>query len=150
VYLQSTSLQAKLTPNPPPTIPSLQELLALPAEVAAERAASYIELWGFRNTYAFGKHLTEKALGAINRELHLPLAIVRPSLVSAIAAEPFPGYCGGCCGLRVQLRSASVPAYFLELGFEVGKQIRPNHTHQPFAKTMQATLRGRLAARLPT
>jgi hypothetical protein len=38
-----------------------QELLALPAAEANERAANYIALWGFRNTYAFGKHLAEKA-----------------------------------------------------------------------------------------
>jgi thioester reductase-like protein len=71
-----------------------EELLAMPAHAAAERAASCIDLWGFRNTYAFGKHLAEKALAAANQELGLPLAIVRPSLVSAVAAEPYPGYCG--------------------------------------------------------
>jgi hypothetical protein len=37
-----------------------EELLALPAAEANERAAGYISLWGFRNTYAFGKHLAEK------------------------------------------------------------------------------------------
>ena len=37
-----------------------EELLALPAAEANERAANYISLWGFRNTYAFGKHLAEK------------------------------------------------------------------------------------------
>ncbi|GBF96748.1 hypothetical protein Rsub_09490, partial [Raphidocelis subcapitata] len=87
-----------------------EELLNLPADAAAQRAQSCIELWGFRNTYAFGKHLTEKALAAINAELRLPLAIVRPSLVSAISAEPYPGYCGNFAG-----PVGSAAAYFTGL-----------------------------------
>ncbi|KIZ05743.1 hypothetical protein MNEG_2214 [Monoraphidium neglectum] len=75
-----------------------EELLALPAAEANERAAGYISLWGFRNTYAFGKHLAEKAVAALQRELDLPVAIVRPSLVSAISAEPYPGYSGNYAG----------------------------------------------------
>lgn len=87
-----------------------EELLNLPADVAAQRAQSCIELWGFRNTYAFGKHLTEKALAAINAEVRLPLTIVRPSLVSAISAEPYPGYCGNFAG-----PVGSAAAYFTGL-----------------------------------
>ncbi|KAI8471567.1 MAG: male sterility protein-domain-containing protein [Monoraphidium minutum] len=75
-----------------------EELLAMPAAEANERAADYIRLWGFRNTYAFGKHLAEKAVAAVQRELDLPAAIVRPSLVSAIFSEPYPGYSGNYAG----------------------------------------------------
>jgi hypothetical protein len=79
----------------------------MPAEEASARAAHYIDLWGFRNTYAFGKHLTEKALAALNAELRLPLALVRPSLVSAISAEPYPGYCGARFGGEGMRRAAA-------------------------------------------
>jgi hypothetical protein len=75
-----------------------QELLSLPKDQAALRAAALIQLLGLRNTYALGKHLAEKAVAALQRERRLPLAILRPSLVSAVALEPYPGYSGmGVC-----------------------------------------------------
>ena len=76
------------------TLPGPQELLGLPAGEAEARAAEYIELWGFKNTYALGKHLAEKAVVAHAAKRGVPLAIVRPSLVSAVGAEPYPGYSG--------------------------------------------------------
>ncbi|GBF91009.1 hypothetical protein Rsub_03864 [Raphidocelis subcapitata] len=75
-----------------------EELMALPSEEATALAAKYIDLWGFKNTYAMGKHLAEKAVVRLAGELLLPLAIVRPSLVSAVAAEPFVGYAGNYAG----------------------------------------------------
>jgi hypothetical protein len=47
-----------------------------------------------------GKHLAEKAVLALQRELGVPLCIVRPSLVSAVAAEPYAGYSGARPGRR--------------------------------------------------
>lgn len=49
---------------------------------------------------AFGKHLAEKAVAALQRKLALPLAIVRPSLVAGVAMEPYIGYAGGWVGPR--------------------------------------------------
>jgi hypothetical protein len=43
-----------------------------------------------------GKHLAEKAVLNLQQEFNLPMCIVRPSLVSAVAAEPYAGYSGGC------------------------------------------------------
>ena len=65
---------------------------------AEARAARYIELWGFKNTYAIGKHLAEKAVTGLAAKHGLPLVILRPSLVSAVAAEPYPGYAGNFAG----------------------------------------------------
>jgi hypothetical protein len=76
----------------------LQELLALPPEQAAARAASLIDLLGFKNTYALGKHLAEKEAARLQRALALPLVVVRPSLVSAVAVEPYCGFCGNYAG----------------------------------------------------
>ena len=70
----------------------------MPAAEAEALAAKYIELWGFKNTYALGKHLAEKAVVAHAAKHDLPLVIVRPSLVSAVAAEPYPGYSGAPLG----------------------------------------------------
>ncbi|GBF97098.1 hypothetical protein Rsub_10109 [Raphidocelis subcapitata] len=75
-----------------------EELLALPEPEAEALAAKYIDLWGFKNTYAMGKHLAEKAVAAVQRERGLPLVIVRPALVSGVAAEPYPGYSGNFAG----------------------------------------------------
>ncbi|GBF91008.1 hypothetical protein Rsub_03863 [Raphidocelis subcapitata] len=76
-----------------------EELLSLPEADAEALAAKYIDLWGFKNTYAMGKHLAEKAVVRLVGELRLPLAIVRPSLVSSVAAEPYAGYAGNFAGL---------------------------------------------------
>ncbi|KAI8469683.1 MAG: male sterility protein-domain-containing protein [Monoraphidium minutum] len=77
---------------------AIAELLSLPPDAAAARAAELIELWGFRNTYALGKHLAEKDAAAAAAAARLPLAVVRPSLVSAVAAEPYIGYAGNFAG----------------------------------------------------
>jgi hypothetical protein len=75
-----------------------EELLSLPVPEAEALAAKYIGLWGFKNTYAMGKHLAEKAVVGIQRDVGLPLVIVRPALVSGVAAEPYPGYSGNFAG----------------------------------------------------
>lgn len=75
-----------------------EELLGLPVEEAEKLAAKYIDIWGFKNTYAMGKHLAEKAVVELVRQKKLPLCIVRPSLVSSVAAEPYAGYSGNFAG----------------------------------------------------
>ncbi|KAI8477069.1 MAG: male sterility protein-domain-containing protein [Monoraphidium minutum] len=75
-----------------------EELLALPPDEAEARAQGLISYLGFRNTYALGKHLAEKAVAALQREHRLPLAILRPSLVSSVAYEPYAGFTGNYAG----------------------------------------------------
>jgi hypothetical protein len=41
-----------------------------------------------------GKHLAEKAVVELVNARGLPFCIVRPSLVSSVAAEPYAGYSG--------------------------------------------------------
>ncbi|KIZ03988.1 hypothetical protein MNEG_3968 [Monoraphidium neglectum] len=77
------------------------ELMSLPSGDADMRANVYMKRWRFPNTYTLGKHLTEHLVAKYQSRLQLPVAIVRPSLVSAIAGAPYPGYAGnwaGCIG----------------------------------------------------
>lgn len=60
---------------------------------------TYKQLWGFPNTYTMGKHLAEQLVARYQAQLDMPVAVVRPSLVSAIAGEPYPGYIGNYAGL---------------------------------------------------
>jgi hypothetical protein len=60
---------------------------------------TYKQLWGFPNTYTLGKHLAEQLVARYQAQLDMPIAVVRPSLVSAIAGEPYPGYIGNYAGL---------------------------------------------------
>jgi hypothetical protein len=77
---------------------ALQELLHLSKGDANNRAQVYIRRWDFPNTYTFGKHLAEQLVASYQSSHGLPVAIVRPSLVSAIAGEPYPGYVGNWAG----------------------------------------------------
>ena len=61
---------------------------------------SYRQRWGFKNTYTFGKHLAEQLVASYHGR-HFPVAIVRPSLVSAVAGQPYPGYAGNMAGWNV-------------------------------------------------
>lgn len=45
-----------------------------------------------------GKHMSEQLVTRYQAKQQLPVAIVRPSLVSAIAGEPYPGYVGNWAG----------------------------------------------------
>ena len=77
------------------------ELMSLPPGDADMRALVYQRRWGFPNTYTLGKHLTEHLVASYQARHGLPVAIVRPSLVSAMAGAPCPGYAGnwaGCIG----------------------------------------------------
>ncbi|KAF6261123.1 male sterility protein-domain-containing protein [Scenedesmus sp. NREL 46B-D3] len=47
---------------------------------------------------AQGKHMSEQLVTRYQAKQQLPVAIVRPSLVSAIAGEPYPGYVGNWAG----------------------------------------------------
>jgi len=75
-----------------------EELLALPAVVAEERAATLMARWNFPNTYCFGKRLTELMAARLQAQHALPMAIVRPSLVGSLAGAPLPGYTGNWAG----------------------------------------------------
>ena len=68
-----------------------QELLESGKTEANQRAETYKQLWNFPNTYTLGKHMGEQLVTRYQAQLQLPVAIVRPSLTSAIAGEPYPG-----------------------------------------------------------
>ncbi|KAF8055926.1 fatty acyl-CoA reductase [Scenedesmus sp. PABB004] len=85
-------------PPPPPAAGRAQELLSMPSRDANRRAAALLERWAFPNTYTMGKHMSEQLVTRYQARLQLPVAIVRPSLVCALAGEPYPGYVGNWAG----------------------------------------------------
>ena len=65
-------------------------LLSLPTEEADLQAADLMRRLNFASTYAFGKLLTEQLVD----DIYMPgvgKVIVRPSLISGLAGEPYPG-----------------------------------------------------------
>lgn len=56
-----------------------------------------VQRWGFHNTYCMGKHLTEQLVQSYHGRI-CPCSIVRPTLVSAVAKEPYAGYVGNLAG----------------------------------------------------
>ncbi|KAL0047381.1 hypothetical protein WJX82_002034 [Trebouxia sp. C0006] len=72
-------------------------LQALPKPKAAQQAQAYMQQWGFPNTYCFSKHLAE-SLMADHHTRAFPVAIIRPSIIGAVAGSPLPGYVGNTAG----------------------------------------------------
>ena len=68
-----------------------------------------LQTWNFNNSYCLGKHLTEQLVASYHG-VRFPVAIVRPSLVLAVAGKPYPGYVGNLAGGRsgVALRMAAL------------------------------------------
>ena len=75
-----------------------EELLALDRADADRRAEFYTRHWGFPNTYCLGKHLAEQLVFRTQKEAGLPIAILRPSLVTGCAGLPLPGACSNWAG----------------------------------------------------
>lgn len=94
---------------------STQELLSIPSAEANQRAETYTQLWNFANTYALGKHMSEQLVARYQAQLQLPIAVVRPSLVSAIAGEPYPGMSsnGSKCAAEAKRRQHRVASVAL-------------------------------------
>lgn len=66
-------------------------LLSLPPDTAAAEAAAMLACINFVSTYAFGKLLTEHLVNDASSLPGVAKIIVRPSLVSVIAGDPYPG-----------------------------------------------------------
>ncbi|KAG2442806.1 hypothetical protein HXX76_002885 [Chlamydomonas incerta] len=77
-----------------------RELLGTDKAMADMRAEMLCRNWGLPNTYLLGKHLSESLVEQYHSERLIPAgcAIVRPSLVSALAGAPWPGYVGNLAG----------------------------------------------------
>lgn len=73
-------------------------MLGLTAGDAAQRATVYTTRWNYPNTYCLGKHLAEQMVAQYQQRYALPVAVVRPALVSAVAKAPYPGYAGNWAG----------------------------------------------------
>jgi len=83
-----------------------QELLGLSKSEADRRADFYTAHWGFPNTYCLGKHLAEQLVFRTQQATGLPVAILRPSLVTGVAGLPYPGKLrGDCCWLLLWVQS---------------------------------------------
>lgn len=73
------------------------ELLRLPKEAADAKAAMLMRRWNFPCTYPLGKHLAEQLVAGYHLK-PFPVCIVRPSLVTGLAGDPYPGYVGNLAG----------------------------------------------------
>jgi hypothetical protein len=69
----------------------LQELLSMPAHNANLRAEGLLAQWNFPNNYTLSKHLAEYMVADYQKCFNLPVAIVRPTLISSVARDPYPG-----------------------------------------------------------
>lgn len=67
------------------------------------QAAAYLRQTGHVNAYTLTKSMTEQLIASFHSAA-FPVAIVRPSIVGAIARAPLPGYVGN---------SAGATAYFM-------------------------------------
>ena len=66
-------------------------MLAMDAATANRHTAELMARLSFSSTYAFAQHLTEQLVDATLIKPGVSRAIVRPSLVAAVAQEPYPG-----------------------------------------------------------
>jgi len=69
----------------------LQELLSMPAHNANLRAEGLLAQWNFPNNYTLSKHLAEYMVADYQKYFNMPVAIVRPTLISSVARDPYPG-----------------------------------------------------------
>jgi hypothetical protein len=69
----------------------LQELLAMPAHNANSRVAGLMKAWNFPNNYTLSKHLAEYMVADFHKYCKLPIVIARPTLISSVARDPYPG-----------------------------------------------------------
>lgn len=56
-----------------------------------------MQQWRFPNNYCFSKHLAESLMADYHNH-SFPVAIVRPSIIGALAGSPLPGYVGNTAG----------------------------------------------------
>eukprot|EP00775_Hariotina_reticulata_P006278 gene6278-6517_t len=76
----------------------VQELLSQPAHNANSRSECLMKHWNFPNNYTLSKHLAEYMVADFHKSYKLPVAIVRPTLISSVAKDPYPGYTGNFAG----------------------------------------------------
>jgi hypothetical protein len=69
----------------------VDHLLTVPADTAAAEASKVMSRINFVSTYAFSKLLTEQLLDDPDTLPGVGKAIIRPSLISSIANDPYPG-----------------------------------------------------------
>lgn len=66
-------------------------LLDQPADEAERQMAMVMQQLNFESTYAFGKYLTELLVEEYPLPSSVSKVMVRPSLISSVAGEPYPG-----------------------------------------------------------
>lgn len=116
--------------------PRLQELLSLSKIEADRRADFYTHHWGFPNTYCLGKHLAEQLVYRTHQATGLPLAILRPSLVTGVAGLPWPGervWVWGCNDTGYKRVTPRVIPWVTPTGYTTGytPQFPPQHRDMP-------------------
>ncbi|KAG0233470.1 cyclin-dependent kinase inhibitor far1 [Actinomortierella wolfii] len=95
-HMTGAHLQEKVYPHPFTDDP--EALFEQLQQMSYEEIRNYERetvLKTYLNTYTFSKSLTEHLIQRRYRQWKLPIAIVRPSIVTAAVAEPVPGWVEG-------------------------------------------------------
>jgi nucleoside-diphosphate-sugar epimerase len=71
--------------------------------------------WNFPNNYTLSKHLAEYMVADFHKSYKLPVAIVRPTLISSVAKDPYPGKYGQALG-QINTGSAVACTWKLQSG----------------------------------
>jgi nucleoside-diphosphate-sugar epimerase len=69
--------------------------MSMPAHNANLRAEGLLAQWNFPNNYTLSKHLAEYMVADYQKYFDLPVSIVRPTLISSVARDPYPGGTAG-------------------------------------------------------
>jgi nucleoside-diphosphate-sugar epimerase len=78
----------------------------MPAHNANLRAEGLLAQWNFPNNYTLSKHLAEYMVADYQQHANLPVAIVRPTLISSVARDPYPGEPSILCAM-VHIRDSN-------------------------------------------
>jgi hypothetical protein len=74
----------------------------MPTHNANLRAEGLLAQWNFPNNYTLSKHLSEYMVADYQQYFNLPVAIMRPTLISSCARDPYPGE-GSCALIELKL-----------------------------------------------
>jgi hypothetical protein len=84
----------------------VKELMDMEAWEADAEAHNLVKHWGFPDMYCLSKRLAELLVERYSQryDRQYSFALVRPSIIGAVAAQPYPGYClgnqNGATGVR--------------------------------------------------
>ena len=98
---------------------------------SAVQGERYMSHWGFKNSYYFIKNLTERLVAA-SHCASVPISIVRPAIVGAVAMAPVPGYIGNSSGATGFILAYGSGQLWLEAWCNITSNLRGYIEFVPF------------------